>query len=153
MSPGASASPSQETYNANCHCGTVRFSVITQDLKTSKIVSCNCSICTKNGYLFVYPKREDVVFASGESHMTSYRFGNLKKPHKFCSMCGTSILIDFSESDRDIERQVTAINIRTFVEIEEVMKDLEFKPVDGKNKLGPAYTIEQAQGTSARTWL
>ncbi|KAI3329883.1 glutathione-dependent formaldehyde-activating, GFA [Ustulina deusta] len=135
---------SSNKYDANCHCGMVRFSVTTQDLKSSTIVSCNCSICTKNGYLFVYPKCKDVVFVSGEFHMASYRFGNEKKRHKFCPTCGTSILIDFSGSDRDIEREVTAINIRTFVEVEELMKDLHFKSVDGKNKLGPAYSVENA---------
>ncbi|KAI0967540.1 glutathione-dependent formaldehyde-activating, GFA [Xylaria arbuscula] len=140
MSSDAPASSSQK-YDANCHCGLVRFSVITPDLKSLKIVSCNCSICTKNGYLFAYPKREDVVFASGEVDMTSYRFGPCKKPHKFCPTCGTSILIDFSESDREIEREVIAVNIRTFVEIEELMNHLKFKRVDGKNKPGPAYSV------------
>ncbi|KAI1299499.1 hypothetical protein F5Y03DRAFT_397697 [Xylaria venustula] len=76
--------------------------------------------------------------------MTSYRFGTGKKPHKFCPTCGTSILINFSESDLEIDREVTAVNIRTFVEIEELMSDLEFKPVDGKNKLGPAYSVVNA---------
>ncbi|KAI1425250.1 glutathione-dependent formaldehyde-activating, GFA [Xylaria sp. FL1777] len=141
MSSDPSASSNEKKYNANCHCGMVRFSVTIQDIKSSKIVSCNCSICTKNGYLLVYPRCEDVVFVSGELHMASYRFGNAKKSHRFCPTCGTSILIDFSESDRDVEREVTAVNIRTFVEIEELMKDLHFKPVDGKNKLGPAYSV------------
>ncbi|KAK7954441.1 hypothetical protein PG996_015253 [Apiospora saccharicola] len=103
--------------------------------------ACNCSICTKNGYLFVYPKCKDVVFHSGEHHLSSYRFGGKKKPHKFCPSCGTSVLIDFSESARDVEREVTAINIRTFVDIEDILGGLELKPVDGKSKLGPAYSI------------
>ncbi|KAK8135906.1 hypothetical protein PG984_003846 [Apiospora sp. TS-2023a] len=133
--------PPLQTYNANCHCGAVRFSVSVPDLTTTKIVQCNCSICTKNGYLFVYPKRQDVVYHSGEQHLSSYRFGDKKKPHKFCPSCGTSVLIDFSESARDIEREVTAINIRTFVDIEDILGGLELKPVDGKNKLGPAYSI------------
>ncbi|KAI1501131.1 glutathione-dependent formaldehyde-activating, GFA [Biscogniauxia marginata] len=137
------AVPSIQTYDANCHCGKVQFTVTMPDIRSSKIITCNCSICTKNGYLFVYPKREDVVFSSGEQHLSSYRFGNKKKPHKFCPTCGTSILIDFAECDREIERQVTAINIRSFAGIEDVLGDLEFKQVDGKNKLGPAYSAEK----------
>ncbi|KAI0200154.1 glutathione-dependent formaldehyde-activating, GFA [Astrocystis sublimbata] len=134
-----SSSISIQTYHANCHCGLVTFSVRLPDIASSKIVSCNCSICTKNGYLFVYPKREDVEFRTGELQMKSYRFGQAKKAHKFCPMCGTSILIDFSEADREIERQVTAVNLRTFVGIEQLIKELDLKHVDGRNKLGPAY--------------
>ncbi|KAI0508994.1 glutathione-dependent formaldehyde-activating, GFA [Xylaria bambusicola] len=132
-------STSIQTYHANCHCGMITFSVRLPDLASSKVVSCNCSICTKNGYLFVYPKCEDVIFHSGELKMTSYRFGHAKKEHKFCPTCGTSILIDFSQADREIERQVTAINVRTFVGAGDLIKDLDLKHVDGKTKLGPAY--------------
>ncbi|KAI0530370.1 glutathione-dependent formaldehyde-activating, GFA [Xylaria digitata] len=131
-------------YHANCHCGQIKFSVVIQNLKASKVASCNCSICTKNRYLLVYPKCEDVVFLTGELQMASYRFGNANKAHKFCPARGTSILIDFSESDREIERQVTAVNIRTFVEIEELMKDLDMKHIDGKNKLGPPYSVDRS---------
>ncbi|KAK8001364.1 hypothetical protein PG991_013586 [Apiospora marii] len=116
------------------------FSVSIPDLTSTKIVQCKCSIRTKNGYLFVYSKRQDVVFHSGEQHL-SYRFGDRKKPYKFCPSCGTSVLIDFSESARDVDRAVTAINIRTFVDIEDILGGLDFKSVDGKNKLGPAYSI------------
>ncbi|KAI1164573.1 hypothetical protein F5B18DRAFT_650649 [Nemania serpens] len=70
----------------------------------------------------------------------SYRFGHANKPHKFCPTCGTSILIGFSESDREIERQVAAVNIRAFVGIEKLVKGLDLKHVDGKRKLGPTYT-------------
>ncbi|KAL7619899.1 hypothetical protein AAE478_010446 [Parahypoxylon ruwenzoriense] len=142
MSSTSSAS-SVQAYDANCHCGKVQFAVTMPDIRSSKIITCNCSVCTKNGYLFVYPKPENVVFSSGEQHMSSYRFGSKKKSHKFCPTCGTSILIDFAECDREVERQVTAINIRTFAGIENVIGDLDFKQVDGKTKLGPAYSIEK----------
>ncbi|KAB8077180.1 hypothetical protein BDV29DRAFT_168912 [Aspergillus leporis] len=84
-----------ETYNANCHCGTVRFSFSLPSLKSTKVNQCNCSIRTKNGYLLVYPLRTDGLFHSGEKQLAQYRFGNRAKPHKFCPNCGTSVLIDF----------------------------------------------------------
>lgn len=102
---------SMETYNANCHCGLVRFSFSHPPLTTSKVTKCNCSICTKNGYLLVYPLRKDLVFRSGEDDLAQYRFGNKTKPHKFCSKCGTSVLIDFSESPFEREREVVGINV------------------------------------------
>ncbi|XDG01458.1 hypothetical protein ABKA04_001073 [Annulohypoxylon sp. FPYF3050] len=131
------------TYKANCHCGQTRFTVELPDIRSSKVNRCNCSICTRNGYLLVYPKRDDVKFQSGWDELSSYRFGNSLKSHRFCPKCGTSVLIDFSESDRAIEREVVAINIRTFQGIEEVFRDLTFRDVDGKNKLGPPYQITE----------
>ncbi|KAK7715964.1 hypothetical protein SLS57_006715 [Botryosphaeria dothidea] len=128
------------TYPANCHCGRVHFTATLPDITTKPVVRCNCSICTKNGYLLVYPKVADVSFISGEDRLGEYLFGNKKKPHKFCMLCGTSILIDFSYSDWDAEREVTAVNIRTFQNIEEIMPNLTFRDVDGKNKLQPPYS-------------
>lgn len=102
---------SLQIYPANCHCGQVIFTIALPDIRSSKIIRCNCSICTKNGYLLVYPKKEDVVFSAGEEILSSYLFGNQKKPHRFCSRCGTSILIDFSGSSSEAERAVTAVNV------------------------------------------
>ncbi|GME22862.1 Aldehyde-activating protein [Neofusicoccum parvum] len=130
------------TYPANCHCGRVQFTVTLPDITTQQVVRCNCSICTRNGYLLVYPKVEDVKFTSGEFRLGEYRFGNKNKPHKFCMLCGTSILIDFSNSTWKEEREVTAVNIRTFQGIEDIMGKLKFRDVDGKNLLQPPYELQ-----------
>lgn len=41
------------TYEANCHCGAVRYTVTLEDALapegTTKVNRCNCSICTKYG--------------------------------------------------------------------------------------------------------
>jgi hypothetical protein len=42
------------TYNGNCHCGAVRYTLeVPRPLESlpSQVVRCNCSICSKNGYL------------------------------------------------------------------------------------------------------
>jgi hypothetical protein len=43
--------------------------------------------------------------------MSSYRFGLQNKPHRFCPTCGTSILIDFKDSDVEKQRQYLAVNV------------------------------------------
>ena len=101
-----------ETYRGNCHCGQVRFSFVYAPLESTQIMWCNCSICTKNGYLLVYPKATDVQFTSGQDAMREYRFGNRMKPRKFCGNCSTSILIDFAQSSFEKEREYLAINVR-----------------------------------------
>ena len=81
-------------YPANCHCGAVQYIIHMPELKQANC--CNCSICSRNGYLTAYPDRANVVFYSGESHLRSYTFGKKSMPHKFCPTCGSSILIDIN---------------------------------------------------------
>ncbi|PYH88989.1 glutathione-dependent formaldehyde-activating, GFA [Aspergillus ellipticus CBS 707.79] len=134
--------PKMETYTATCHCAHTRLTFTHAPLPTTRINRCNCSICTKNGYLLAYPRVSDVTFLSGEDDLVAYTFGNRVKPHKFCGRCGTSMLIDFSGAEREVERGVVAINIRTVVGVEEILGQLEYRDVDGKNKLGPPYSVD-----------
>jgi hypothetical protein len=107
----AMTSNETQVYKANCHCGQVKMSVILPNLLTTRVNRCNCSICTRNGYLLVYPKREHVSFLCGEDKLSAYRFGNRRKPHMFCPTCGTSMFIDFRESDREDERDEIGFNV------------------------------------------
>ncbi|KAF2136674.1 uncharacterized protein K452DRAFT_237096 [Aplosporella prunicola CBS 121167] len=129
------------TYRGNCHCGQVKFTAALRDIRTYPIIRCNCSICTKNGYLLVYPKRENVKFISGEDSLSDYLFATKTKPHRFCRNCGTSILIDFEKADVEALRSIFAVNLRTFVDIEDVMNELQFRDVDGKSKCNPPYQV------------
>src|ERR1700728_4361908 len=45
-----------QTYEGGCHCGRVRFRV-TADL--SRVTECNCSICTKKGFLHLIVAPDD----------------------------------------------------------------------------------------------
>ena len=61
------------TYNASCHCGAVAYRVTVSpplDHSASSVSSCNCSICVRNGYLFIYVPSKDVEFEKGEGAMT-----------------------------------------------------------------------------------
>jgi hypothetical protein len=90
-----SKSTGSETYEGTYHCGTVQYSVIlSPPLPQQKVVSCNCSICIRHGYLFVYPSREQVTFESGADSMDAYTFGQKRNVHKFCKKCGCSVYTD-----------------------------------------------------------
>lgn len=143
-----SSQPQIQTYHGNCHCGRVKFTATLADIRSSKIVRCNCSICTKNGYLLVYSKRKDVIFSSSEDDLSAYRFGNQKKPHKFCRVCGTSILIDFSEADREVEREVTAVNVSA------EHNCLSYLFVVDITRSGPSWELKISWGNwSFETWM
>jgi len=96
-----SSSTPTTSYDANCHCGAVRYTVTTHSLDTQKVARCNSSICTKNGYLLVYPARRDVVFHQGYDQLKSYQFGNKNVEHKFCPTCGSSVLIEVQSDQHD----------------------------------------------------
>ncbi|MCJ1434968.1 hypothetical protein MMC27_004338 [Xylographa pallens] len=88
--------PKKIWYEANCHCGAVRYKVLVPRLEDFPLTECNCSICTKNGYINLYPKHDEVVFHQGFDTLKGYHFGSKQKTHKFCPECGSSILIDFN---------------------------------------------------------
>lgn len=84
-----------QTYNAVCHCGTVQYTVgLSPPLERQKVVECNCSICSRNGYLLVYPLREQVNVFKGQEALKSYAFGRKRNLHKFCGYCGSAVFFD-----------------------------------------------------------
>jgi len=69
-----------------CHCGAVRFRV----RAPSDIVvhDCNCSMCSRVGYLHLIVGREDFELLSGGDDLTEYRFNTGTARHLFCRRCG-----------------------------------------------------------------
>ena len=100
MAHGTTEGDGKLWYEANCHCGAVKYKVKLPNLETHLVTSCNCSICTKNGYFNVYPSPDEVIWHSGYDTLKDYRFGKKKLDHKFCPSCGSSILIDFHLPDK-----------------------------------------------------
>jgi hypothetical protein len=73
------------TYEGSCHCGKVRFEA-RADL--SKVIECNCSICSRKGALMAFVPAEVFTLKSGEGAVTDYQFGKKHIHHFFCSTCG-----------------------------------------------------------------
>jgi hypothetical protein len=103
-----------QTYAGICHCGSVKYDVIlSPPLPQWKVVSCNCSICSRNGYFLVYPERSQLRIKSGEDALKHYSFGKKRILHKFCGSCGSSVFFDprmndFGEAPPDL----LSINVR-----------------------------------------
>ncbi|KAH3910157.1 hypothetical protein HBI56_223020 [Parastagonospora nodorum] len=97
-----------QTYTASCHCETIQYTILlSPPLPQWKVVSCNCSICSRNGYLLVYPERSRVHIKSGEEALKNYSFGAKRNLHKFCEKCGSSVFFDprmdkFGEAPPDL---------------------------------------------------
>jgi len=107
------SSEEKKIYAGRCHCGEIKFTVALPPLETgaTSVMQCNCSICTKNGYLLVYPPVSDVTFQTGEEKLSSYTFGSKMRPHKFCPMCGTAIMIDISKSNSESLKSKYALTV------------------------------------------
>jgi hypothetical protein len=74
-----------QTMSGSCHCGRVRFRV-TADL--SRVTECNCSICSKKGFLHLIVPPEQFELTSGAEALTTYRFNTGTARHTFCASCG-----------------------------------------------------------------
>jgi hypothetical protein len=74
-----------KTMQGGCHCGRVRFKV-TADL--DRVTYCNCSICSKKGFLHLIVPPEQFDLVSGEDALTTYTFNTGVAKHTFCKVCG-----------------------------------------------------------------
>ena len=75
------------TYRGSCHCGAVAFEV---DGELDHVVLCNCSYCSRAGYLHwnVEPKRLRLLTPPSAYH--TYQFGTRTSKSHFCTTCGIS---------------------------------------------------------------
>ncbi|KAF1962765.1 hypothetical protein CC80DRAFT_588281 [Byssothecium circinans] len=123
-----------QTYDALCHCGTVQYAVtLSPPLGEQKVVECNCSICSRNAYLLVYPLRKHVVMKSGEEALKTYSFGPKRNLHRFCGRCGSAVLFDPRMKERGEEPDLMAVNVRMFRNVK--LNELEIVQFDGWNKM------------------
>jgi hypothetical protein len=107
-----------------CHCGKVHFRVRFAD--PPELLDCNCSICTKSGFLHLIVDKAGFTLERGADALTDYRWGSGTAQHLFCSTCGIkSFYIPRSHPDG------FSVNWRALDGVEDV-KPL-IRPYDGKN--------------------
>ena len=101
------AKPDEIWYDANCHCAAVKCRIKMAPIETQQVTNDNCSICTKNGYLNVFVKKNNLEFLRGKETLKDYHFGNKKFAHKFCPTCGSSLFVDPGS-------ETMVVNVRLF---------------------------------------
>jgi hypothetical protein len=74
------------THRGGCHCGRVRFEVLAP--AKIQVADCNCSVCSKFGYLHLIVPAERFKLISGRDSLTTYTFNTGIAQHHFCSVCG-----------------------------------------------------------------
>jgi hypothetical protein len=73
-------------HTGGCHCGRVRFEVVAP--AKIEVSECNCSICSKAGYLHLIVAADRFKLLAGADVLTTYRFNTQAAKHLFCSICG-----------------------------------------------------------------
>jgi hypothetical protein len=74
------------THTGGCHCGRVRFEVIAP--ASIDVSECNCSICSKTGFLHLIVPAERFTLLSGGDALSTYTFNTGVAKHLFCATCG-----------------------------------------------------------------
>jgi hypothetical protein len=113
------------TYKGSCHCGDVRFEVQT-DL--ANVISCNCSICTRAGYLLAFVPDSQFHLLAGKDAQTDYQFNKKHIHHLFCKKCGVR---SFGHGKGPDGSEMYAVNVRALDGVD--LDALKVKKVDGKN--------------------
>jgi hypothetical protein len=73
-------------HSGSCHCGRVRFNV--EAPEEIQATECNCSICSRTGYLHLIVPKTRFVLLQGAEHLSSYTFNTGIAQHLFCKVCG-----------------------------------------------------------------
>jgi len=111
------------TYEGGCHCGRVRFRVTAA---LSGVADCNCSICTKKGFLHLIVPPEQFELLSGQEELTVYRFNTGVAQHSFCRHCGVHpFYVPRSDPDK------IDVNVRCIDGID--LAEIEIHKFDGRN--------------------
>jgi len=89
-----------------CHCGAVRFEA---EGDLSKVIECNCSICSKTGSLLAFVPAVQFRLLSGEDSLSDYQFNKKVIHHLFCRSCGVR---SFAKGTGPGGQEMRAINVR-----------------------------------------
>lgn len=116
---GVSSRKKTMIYNGSCHCKAVTFQV--EAPKEIDTVDCNCSICTKTGFLHLIVPKNKFTLLTGKNNITTYTFNTGVAQHYFCTTCGIKpFYIPRSNPDgfdvnvRCLDDQPDTINISKF---------------------------------------
>ncbi|MCG8668487.1 MAG: GFA family protein [Pseudomonadales bacterium] len=106
-----------------CHCGAVRFRV-RSDFQKADL--CNCSICTRKGFIHLIVEKKDFELLQGEDALGCYTFNTGVAKHFFCATCGISpYYIPRSHPDG------VDVNLRCVEDID--LEAVTLLPFDGRN--------------------
>lgn len=118
--------PGARILKGSCHCGQTRYEV---SVDLSKVISCNCSICKKHGFLWTFVGGDQFRLLTDERNLTSYKFNKHVINHLFCRVCGVEA---FARGKKPDGSTTIAINVRALDDVD--FATLKPAPYDGASK-------------------
>jgi hypothetical protein len=95
----------------------------------AQAIECNCSHCSRKGYLLWFMPREQLKLSTPESELSTYRFNKHVINHHFCASCGCAPFA----SGTDPQSQATAaVNVRCLEGVD--LTALKRMPFDGRSR-------------------
>lgn len=111
------------TYQGSCHCGAVKYEVTGE---FTSAIQCNCSHCSRKGFLLTFVPTENFKLLSGEDAQTVYHFNKNQIDHSFCKTCGVE---SYAYGHDENGNYMYAINLNCVDGIDRA--SLEITPYDG----------------------
>jgi hypothetical protein len=111
-------------YKGSCHCGQIAFEA-EGDLE--QVIQCNCSICSKRGFLLWFVPRANFRLFTPEENLATYTFNKHKIKHHFCPKCGCA---PFGEGINPKGEEMSAINTRCLDDVD--LSALKVRNFDGR---------------------
>jgi uncharacterized protein (DUF1330 family) len=110
-------------HEGGCHCGQVRFRVAGP---LTGVTACNCTICTKKGFLHWIVPLDRFDLLAGRDGLTTYRFNTGVAQHTFCATCGMHpFYVPRSDPDK------IDVNVRCLDDIDP--NQIDVAAFDGRN--------------------
>jgi hypothetical protein len=114
------------TYQGSCHCGRIAFEV---EGEVAQAIECNCSHCSRKGYLLWFVPREQLKLSTPDSQLSTYTFNKHVIQHHFCDQCGCA---PFGTGVDPQGKKTAAVNVRCLEGVD--LTTLKRMPFDGRSR-------------------
>jgi hypothetical protein len=112
-------------YQGGCHCGKIAFEV---EGELTQAIECNCSHCSKKGYLLWFLPREQLRLSTPEDALATYTFNKHVIKHHYCPDCGCA---PFGVGASPSGAATAAVNVRYLEGV--TPSALTIVPADGRS--------------------
>ena len=113
-------------HTGSCHCGRIAFEV---EGEFSEVMECNCTHCSRKGYLLWFVPREKFHLKAGEGSYSTYKFNKHVISHHFCPVCGCA---PFATGVGPSGAATAAVNVRCLEGID--LSSVKRVAVDGRSR-------------------
>ncbi|MGH8371637.1 MAG: GFA family protein [Gammaproteobacteria bacterium] len=112
-------------YHGSCHCGKIAYEV---EGELKEVAECNCSICSRRGYLLWFLPRSSLQLKTSDTDMKHYTFNKHRIKHYFCPTCGSA---PFGMGADGKGNEMAAINVRCLEDVD--ITALKINKFDGRS--------------------